>query len=322
MKILIVDDSLIDLKVATALSEQLGLEVTAVDNAKKACEHLMSGQIPEILLIDWMMPETNGLELCRIIRNTTFAISPFLIVMSSTNEDEAEETALLKGADEFIRKPLSLRSLGAKIRSAERIIRYQLELIEANQKLANLSMIDDLTGVMNRRAGLMSLHESVARLQRNSGSAAGLVMCDIENFSHIQEENGHAFGDKIIQTFSKRLTNLLRPTDWIARFGGEEFMIFIEGPISELPSILSRLIQASSTQTIDAHSHPVNLSLNISCLALQSHNVYISIDDLLEKADHLLLKAKQESACHFIIEELEPNKYGNVIDFNKKRQRS
>ena len=321
MRILVVDDSQLELELAKALLMKLGyLDVITAMDAREACEYVIGSSPPQILLIDWMMPETSGLELCRIIRNTELPVNPYLIVMTSNGESDAEDTALIKGADEFIRKPLQIRGLSARIRAAERMIETQLALHEANRKLEVLTLLDDYTGLLNRHAGLAALNSSLSRLQRNPGTSGALIMCDIDNYSRIIELDGHAQADKVISEFSGKLKSILRPTDWTCRYSGEEFMIFIEGGRNQLPAALNRLISQTASSVIIGEEE-ISLCLNVGCLVIQSHSAHIALDDLLSRVDQALSEVKRHNACSFYLDEIEEVIPDNVIDFSARRSK-
>ena len=143
-------------------------------------------------------------------------------------------------------------------------------------------------------------------------------MCDIKNFDKLIHSQGYASADDIFCRFTSKLNSLLRPTDWLCRFSGEELMLFVEGTRNQLPSILNRLIRQSAV-TIKIRSEDLNLTLNMGCLVMHSHCVPLSIDEILAKVDATLMEAKTTNAGSFLLTELEAKQRNNVVDLVSMR---
>jgi two-component system, cell cycle response regulator len=274
MRIVVVDPSRTVLKAVSKLLESDRHTVTAFVDAGEALDFIKSDRDVNVLITSVELSPMSGIELCcqtRLLGGHDRAI--YIILMSSNFEEQHLITALDSGADEFIRKPPVCEELYARLRSAERMLRLQSELIR-------LASIDPLTGVFNRRA----FFERAGRVRQMPFAA---IMFDVDHFKDINDSCGHDVGDQVLRSIGCKASS---QNGIVGRLGGEEFAIVLEGADLEgaaafAEDLRTRLGELSFTTTHGKRS--VTCSLGVA-EARPGEN----IDQLLKRADAALYEAK------------------------------
>ncbi len=170
---------------------------------------------------------TDDLELIRQLRGADPARPPFIVYVSELDGSRERTLGLEAGADECIGRRASEREFQARIGIARRVAELESVLRITLDENRKLSAIDDLTRVGSRRFFAKQFPREVERAARY-GRALSLILCDIDNFKHINDTHGHAGGDDILRQIGPRLQRLLRAKiDWVARLGGEEFAVVL-----------------------------------------------------------------------------------------------
>lgn len=293
MDILLVDGNDIDLDIAASLVKKAEHTPIPCSSAFEALTFFDSNsKAPNLIIADWNIPDMDGAELCQRLRALPFSISPYIILTSSDYLSEAEVNALELGADDFIEKPMSFRSLQARIRVAERIISTQLNL-------QNLALTDGLTGLLNRRAGMTAIQTQLARIKRHDKLHGCMIMCDIDYFKRINDNYGHTAGDIVLREVASRIAESLRPFDTVCRYGGEEFLIFCEADDNEIHDIMDRIMAIVSEHPIllDDSSY-LTVTLSMGCHANQ--HPQLSLSEQLKAADSLLYQAKNNGRNQYL----------------------
>jgi two-component system, cell cycle response regulator len=277
VRIVVVDPSRTILKAVSRLLEDDGHAVSAFSEGREALDYIKSAPDVSVLMTSAELATMSGLELCweaRLLSGRDRAL--YIILMSSNAEQSAVVNALDSGADEFIRKPPVREELYARLRTAERLLRQQRELIV----LANL---DSLTGAFNRRAFFEKTGDFA-----EAGRRFAAVMFDIDHFKDVNDTYGHNVGDQVLRVIGGEAR---RDKTILGRLGGEEFAIVLEGSsleaatryAEELRDKLAALSFESEGQTFS-----VTASFGVAERAAQE-----SIDLLLKRADAALYQAKR-----------------------------
>ena len=139
------------------------------------------------------------------------------------------------------------------------------QLEEKNQELKQQSARDPLTALYNRRhfQEFMRGHEGIAQSAANEDMVSALFLMDVDHFKHINDTYGHGAGDAVLREISDALREILRETDMIVRWGGEEFLAFLPAvPRSSLDDVASRLLSGIPARTIEYQG--TRLSVNVS----------------------------------------------------------
>jgi len=304
MKILIVDDEPMTLALTSGLTTAAGYYPIQATNAKQAFEILKSDPEPMVVLLDWMMPEMNGLELCKLIRNTDLGYSPYIVIVTGKDENADQIQALTLGADDFLTKPVASHLLLARIHVAERILGYQQALMRANATLAELANIDELTQIPNRRAGLDRIRKEQSRIQRSNHLSACLILADIDYFKRVNDTYGHDIGDKVLIEFAKRMSNSLRPFDIFCRYGGEEFVFFCEIAHADIELLLQRLLNQVKSSPFVFNDITVELTASFGAVYFVQDNV-LELEKLISLCDEALYQAKGNGRDQYQLIKLE-----------------
>jgi diguanylate cyclase (GGDEF)-like protein len=185
-----------------------------------------------------------------------------------------------------------LRCESTALADGGRLVSYVdiTEQVHAADELRRLAITDDLTGLFNRRHFLHLVERELKRFERY-GRPLSLVMLDIDHFKRVNDQFGHAVGDKVLKSIAQSCRAALRGTDTIARIGGEEFaVVTCETSLSEATAVAERIRQNIATIPIpyDTQELTVTVSLGVADVSPQRQ----TIDDILEAADRALYESK------------------------------
>ncbi|MBN1499748.1 MAG: response regulator [Spirochaetes bacterium] len=167
MKLLIAEDDNTSREILTAFFSKYGYEVTAVDNGSKALEIMEEPDSPDLVILDWIMPEIDGLEVCRRIRKNKKSQLPYIIMLTIKGNTDDIITALSDGADDYMSKPYDTEELKARVDVGMRLVNFILKQQEAERKITELFTEKELLlkEVHHRVKNNISTIESMLRLQ-------------------------------------------------------------------------------------------------------------------------------------------------------------
>ncbi|HEC15658.1 MAG TPA: diguanylate cyclase [Sedimenticola sp.] len=218
--VLIVDDSPNNVRI---LGESLRQQhqVLYATNGKDALERAFT-QAPDLILLDIMMPEMDGYEICARLKADPRTREIPIIFITAMDGEEHETIGLEMGAIDFIAKPINPRLVRLRVQN-------QIELKVLRDYYKTMSKIDGLTGIANRRRLEEFLEHEWKRSVR-SGSRLALIMMDIDYFKAFNDHYGHSAGDDCLRRIATALAaEMTRSTDLVARYGGEEFACVLAG---------------------------------------------------------------------------------------------
>ena len=250
--ILVVDDSPENLQVISAVLKQ-DYRVKVAINGERALALATSAEPPDLILLDVMMPGMDGYEVCaRLKQNPVTARIPVLFV-SSRDDEEDEARGLSLGAIDYIVKPIRPSIVQARVRN-------HIELKRSRDLLEQLTTQDHLTGISNRRRFDDSLAQEWQRAAREQ-TPLSLVAIDIDHFKAYNDHYGHPQGDQcLIQVARALATCVTRPTDLVARCGGEEFAGLLPSTDStgaaRLAGQMRAAIEAEALEHARSPTHP------------------------------------------------------------------
>jgi len=285
-KVLIIDDLPTNIQV---LSEILQGEYdTFFATSGKEGLGIAKAEQPDLILLDIMMPVMDGFEVCRRLKAdpATSNIPVIFVTAMRTAEDEAKGLEL--GAIDYITKPVTPIIVRMRVRN-------HMELKRSRDILADLSLMDGLTGIANRRRFDDALNKEWRRAAR-SGRPLAIIMIDIDFFKNFNDHYGHSAGDDCLRKVARTLNDALRrPGDLAARYGGEEFVALLpETSLDAAAEIAERLRQAVLDLDIPhAHSQAagcVSVSLGVASAVPSGEHPPTR---LVEAADVRLYEAKQ-----------------------------
>jgi two-component system chemotaxis response regulator CheY len=284
MKILIAEDDTTSRLLFGATLRKLGYAVTAVENGQKAWDAWKQDEY-SLLISDWMMPDIDGLELCRIIRAEPSLQYTYIILLTALDSKGSYLEGMDAGADDFITKPFDEEQLAARLRVAERILAL-------HKKLHVQATHDRLTGVWNRAAIMDCLERELERAVRES-NCVGVVLADLDHFKRVNDTHGHPAGDAVLQEAARRMRLALRPYDRIGRYGGEEFLITAPGcTLSEAMALAERIRDSISTGPVDCLSEAIPMTASLG-VTVGGNRTGEDAGMLIAAADEALYRAKK-----------------------------
>jgi diguanylate cyclase (GGDEF)-like protein len=286
MYVVLVDPSRTALKFIYRLLTARGHQVRPFADEHQALKHIQSDLSVEALITSLELTSMSGLELCWEARLLATAAHRqlYILLMSSSQDRHNLAEALDSGADDFISKPPIAEELYARLRSAERLISMQRELVR-------LATTDALTGVLNRRAFFESARESIG--QSTAGDTLSAIMFDLDHFKQVNDVYGHDVGDEVIRAAARAASVeiVMCGRGIVGRLGGEEFAVVLAGqPISQTMGIAERL----RARVAGLRLQTPKVRLTVTCsLGVSEWQPGMGVDQLLKLADLALYRAKE-----------------------------
>ncbi|MFG0305551.1 MAG: diguanylate cyclase [Phycisphaerales bacterium JB040] len=241
-------------------------------------------QDPAIILLDLDMPEMDGFEVLRKLKDNPETLDIPVIVLSGLQSPHDKVTAFDLGAVDYIPKPFELTELRVRVRSA-------LRLFTLMRMLSQKAQIDGLTGLWNRAFFDERWHEEVERVRR-SKAPMSLAVIDLDHFKSVNDTYGHPAGDAVIQGLAKLLRQQTRTADVCCRYGGEEFVVIMPDTAPENARVVCERVRVELEQTVWPR-HPKR-QVTLSCgIAGVTGAHAIARDAWLEAADKALYTSKE-----------------------------
>jgi diguanylate cyclase (GGDEF)-like protein len=285
-RILVADDSLVVRAVVCDQLEAEGYEVVQAVDGESALKECAITR-PDAILLDIEMPGLDGYQvLTRLKADSEVSDIPVVFLTGRTGTDDMV-AGLRAGAHDYLKKPFEPAELLARIGGAVRIKRLQDELRVRNEQLDRLSRVDGLTGLHNRR----HLDEELVKegnTARRHQQPLAVLMLDIDHFKHVNDQEGHPAGDRVLQEFATRLQATVRSGTIVGRWGGEEFLVIAPQTNADDAMILGeRIRKAIASQPVDLgdHSIPITVSIGGSVGVLPPA-------ELVARADTALYRSK------------------------------
>jgi diguanylate cyclase (GGDEF)-like protein len=298
-RVLIVDDAPVNIKLLAG-GLKSNYQVLFATNGPDALRMASSSPPPDLILLDIMMPEMDGYEVCKFLKDNDITKNIPVIFLTARSEVEDETMGLEIGAVDYITKPFNLTIVEARVKT-------HLELKRSRDLLEKLSSHDGLTGVPNRRH-FDEMLDLEWRRARRSKSPISAIMIDIDFFKKFNDHYGHLAGDDCIKQVATALSSATnRASDFFARYGGEEFVALLPKTTTEEAAIVADKMRdhVEKLQIPHADSEAaacVTVSLGAATV-IPSRG--IATTELIEGADKALYNSKYTGRNRFTATQLE-----------------
>jgi len=303
LRVLVADGELAERDLIGGLLKEWGHEVFLVSNGQQAFDMALDLR-PQILVVDWLMPELSGVELIRSLRQTRIGRGIYVLILTTVDDDAKLVAAFEAGADDFLSKPLKSRVFGARLRAGQRVIRLQQELEHdreelrrfaaelalTNRRLQEVSVTDSLTGFPNRRYAVERFEQEWAAADRSQRPLCCMVV-DVDAFKQVNDTYGHDVGDAVLKIIATALKSGLRTPDVIARIGGDEFLVICpDTSLEAAVACAERVRRAVEAQSVTTEGLRFKGSISVG-VAVRDHSM-TNYEALIKVADQGVYAAK------------------------------
>jgi len=304
MRVLVVDDDRAMRLIMEKMLQAEGHIVTSAENGIEALS-LLEKERPQLIVTDWVMPQMDGITLCRKLRENPQNRSIYVIVVTAHESPGKLVEAFEAGADDYVLKPITPKMFHARLRAAQRVVqlqeelaadrekllRFSTELSAVNEQLLQHALTDSLTGLPNRRLATERMEQEWALTERGE-RALSCLMVDIDHFKLINDKYGHQVGDDALKLVANTLRQAARAQDVVCRYGGEEFLVIC--PDTQMDAA----IQCAERLRLDVAAQRLKLPdgnqlhMTVSVGVAEKNGTIKSLKELQIRADKNLYLAK------------------------------
>ena len=281
-KVLVVDDSNTLRKMISNLLKTHQFEVHEAIDGLEALDVLGNHPDIKLIVIDYNMPNMDGVELTVAVREKYDRGRIAVIGLSTSGNAGLSAKFLKNGANDFICKPFEAEEFYCRINQ-------NIELLEHISLIRDLSHTAFLTGLYNRRYFIESRHRHYASALHGD-KAIIVAMVDIDHFKNVNDTYGHDAGDDIIREVSGALKNGFRESDLVCRFGGEEFCIHLTNinEIEDIEVLFERVRNQVSRVEVQSGTQSISVTISVGVCAQWMN----SLEEMIQAADAQLYEAK------------------------------
>jgi diguanylate cyclase (GGDEF)-like protein len=288
--VLVVDDTPANLKLLYELLKDR-YTVRTASNGAKAIAICHSEQRPDLVLLDVMMPDLDGYQVCAMLKEDPRSRDIPVIFITARNDIEDEQKGLELGAVDYISKPFGPAVVQMRVRN-------QIELKRAREQLTRLATTDGLTGLANRRRFDEVLAHECARHAR-SGAELSLILIDIDHFKAYNDAYGHVSGDDCLRQVARVIGGgVVRSVDLAARYGGEEFVCILPdtdhaGAFGVAEKIRRGIFELAIPHSASSAGGVVSVSIGVATMRLRGERGQAGVG-IVALADRQLYRAKSD----------------------------
>lgn len=297
-KILVVDDSAFEAKHSKVLLEREGHEVLIAENGMQGMK-LIKLERPDLILLDLVLPDISGREVCRWAKLNAETQSIPIIILTARTGVKERVAGLEDGANDYVTKPCDDSELKARIDAVlrEKTLRDQLEkknteYEELMRKFERMAITDPVTGLFNRRRFEEMLAQEFERYRRY-GTPFTCLMIDVDHFKRINDTYGHDVGDLVLKETAQMIQAQIRGVDTVSRYGGDEFAVLLsQQKGEEAVKAAGRILRHVRQLRFKEMKKGEKVTLSIGIAALPDPDLK-EMDQIMQCADYALYKAKK-----------------------------
>ena len=305
LRLLVVEDETSLRLAMKGVLEDAGYEVFEAADGQEGLR-LALECLPQMMVVDWLMPHMDGIALTRALRETRIGRGIYILFLSAVDGEARLIEALDAGVDDFLPKPMNPRLLTARLRAGRRIVHMRQEMEQdreeirrvaaalavANRRLQEMALTDALTGFPNRRYAIERIQQEWAGATRSKRPLAAMVI-DLDQFKQVNDSHGHDVGDAYLRQTAAAIRGALRAHDVVCRTGGDEFLVI--SPDTDLAAALAcaeRMRLAVEATPIEAGPLRLRASLSVG-VAVRDADMAVA-EALIKRADQGVYVAKRE----------------------------
>jgi diguanylate cyclase (GGDEF)-like protein len=293
-KVLLVDDEEASLVLLETVLEPLGQTLVRARSGPDALAALDADSFA-VVLLDVRMPGMDGFETAEQIRRRDDGKHLPIIFLTGSGELDEVLRGYSTGAADFILKPIEPEVLRSKVAVFVNLYRLQREA----EVLTQRALHDELTGLPNRNLFRDRLAMALARITRTRSPIA-VFFLDLDDFKAINDSLGHEAGDCVLVEVANRLRRCVRPSDSVARFGGDEFTLVCENIASEEEARqVARRLASALEAPLQLAERDVRLSASIGVTLVADPAA--APEALLREADAAMYRAKENGRARFAL---------------------
>ncbi len=302
--ILIVDDTPNNLSVLRQMLTEQGHRVRPAISGEIALKTVRA-DLPDLILLDIVMPEMNGYEVCRHLKAQDETKEIPIIFISALNEMEDKIRAFSEGGVDYISKPFHSEEVLARVsthltlsfqkkaleRQNQELKEKNALILEQTEALKKMAAKDFLTGLSNRRDFIEKAKHEETRFSRTRRPFA-VILLDIDHFKRVNDTYGHECGDIVLKGVAERLENELRQQDVVARWGGEEFICLLsETDLTGAMHVADKIRVSISRESHRCGTKKINVTVT---LGVTVYNGDVLLEECIAWADKALYQGKTD----------------------------
>jgi two-component system, cell cycle response regulator len=294
--ILVADDEPVNLALIRRRLEWEHYRVETAEDGGQAVEAARR-VLPDLIILDVMMPVLDGLQACRLLKEDPATRDVPVIFLSALDDTDTKVRGLALGANDYVSKPFRVEELLARVSVAirmklerDRLRQRAEELRRSAEAASEMSMTDALTGLLNRYGLQRALQREMAEARRYARPLSCLLI-DIDFFKAVNDTYGHAAGDTALQQTARVISESVRGSDVVCRYGGEEFLVLApETGVDGARALAEKIRQSCSSRLFGDAGRVFPLTLSAGVAQLDPGE---SGNDMIARADEALYHAKQ-----------------------------
>lgn len=308
-KIVVVDDLPVEAERMSQFLRDEGYNTEIMTNAESVIGLMSEPDACDLILISLTISGTDGLRLTSHLRSQERTRSIPLLLIDDNNDIKRVAKGLDLGANDYLLRPYDKSELRARVRTLLKRKKFQDKLRSNYETSLSLAVVDSLTGLFNRRYLEAHFPKLLEKALTDPSRVLGVMVVDIDKFKSINDTYGHPVGDEVIKEIGRRMSRCMRPSDLVARFGGEEFVILVPDTRPELLTQMAERVRASIADlpVIVEGGKPLDVTISLGVTAAGNQAPDISTDAILKQADDALYEAKHSGRNKWIFNPIVAN---------------
>jgi len=286
-RVLIIDDQASQAQYHALLLQEAQCQVEVSLEVEDALDKVMRFR-PDVILMDLYMPGFTGLEVAIAIRQRVEYSGIQILFLSSEKNTQTQKEILVTAGEAFLEKPIEPN--------------YLVRIVQAragySRRIGNVMARDSLTNLYNHAEIKRHIKVESSRASRNS-KPLSLVMLDIDLFKNVNDSYGHIVGDQVLKTLALLLSDSLRRTDLVGRYGGEEFLILMpDTDAKSAKEVIEWLLEKFTAISNYGEAH-FSCSFSAGIAEFKGGD---ATDNTLQQADQLMYEAKEHGRNQVVTE--------------------